>query len=171
MRPVLLLDRDGTLIRDVDRQLWDPAAVELLPGVLPGLGRLRDAGWTFFMLTNQAGIAIGRYRLEDFQAVQARTLELLREGGITIEAYRFCPHLGLCHCRKPRPGMWESLRAEFPWINPAACVMVGDKDGDTGIGQAIGCRTARIPSRFPTKLTADMTIRDFDDLADRLLRA
>ncbi len=170
-RPALLLDRDGTLIRDVGRQLWDPAAVELLPGVAEGLGAFRDAGWTLFIVTNQAGIALLRYSEKDFAAVQRRMLELLEAEGIAIAGVRHCPHTGLlCSCRKPKPGMWESLREEFPWLTPQDSLMVGDKDADTGFGKNVGCRTARIPSeKYPFTVPADFTVADLRELAALVL--
>src|SRR5262245_44799958 len=53
-RPAVFLDRDGTLIEDRE-YLSDPAGVCLLPGVVEGLRRLRDAGFALVVVTNQSG--------------------------------------------------------------------------------------------------------------------
>ncbi len=57
-RGLVLLDRDGTLIRDVPF-LHDPAKVEILPGVIDGLLKLQAAGLRLAIVTNQQGIGLG----------------------------------------------------------------------------------------------------------------
>ena len=63
-RPAVFLDRDGTII--VEKvYLSDPAGVELIPGAVEGLHRFRRAGFLLVVVTNQAGIARGRYTIDD----------------------------------------------------------------------------------------------------------
>ncbi len=167
----LLLDRDGTINRDTGA-VPCPADIELLPGVVQGLIRFRDAGWRFFILTNQGAIDEGRNTPENYEACASRVLALLAAHGIVIQATRLCPHRrdAACACRKPATGMWESLRAEFPDLAATACVMAGDKDADVLLGKAIGARTARILSgQYPCTVDADYTVATLDSLADLLL--
>ena len=43
---IVFLDRDGTLIREpADNQVDRLDKIRLVPGVVPALLRLRDAGW------------------------------------------------------------------------------------------------------------------------------
>ena len=50
---VAFVDRDGTLIKEPDDFQVDRLdKVELVPGVIPGLIRLRDAGYRFVMVSN-----------------------------------------------------------------------------------------------------------------------
>ena len=72
----MFLDRDGTLIRDPG-YLGDPAGVQLLPGVGDALRALQQAGFHLVVVTNQSGIARGRYTETDYQRVRARLDELL----------------------------------------------------------------------------------------------
>ncbi len=64
----VLLDRDGTLIRDVGHphRLADYA---LLEGVAPALHRLADAGYRLAIVTNQSGIGRGYFGYAEFQAL------------------------------------------------------------------------------------------------------
>ena len=91
------------------------------------------------MVTNQSGIGRGYFREEDFLACQNRLEELLRPFGAAIAAVRHCPHepSAGCACRKPGTGMWESLRAAHG-LNPAECVMAGDKTEDLLFGLNAG---------------------------------
>ena len=134
----VFLDRDGTIIED-RHYLADPAGVVLLPGAGEALGRLCAAGCGLFVVTNQSGIGRGYFREEDFLACQNRLEELLRPFGAAIAAVRHCPHepSAGCACRKPGTGMWESLRAAHG-LNPAECVMAGDKTEDLLFGLNAG---------------------------------
>src|SRR6188472_415202 len=55
-RPVVFLDRDGTLIEEVG-YVNHPSRVRLLPGAADAVARLRAAGHAVVVVTNQAGIA------------------------------------------------------------------------------------------------------------------
>jgi D-glycero-D-manno-heptose 1,7-bisphosphate phosphatase len=67
----VLLDRDGTLTRDVGypHRLED---YELLDGVAPALRRLADAGYRLVIVTNQSGIGRGYFGYSDFERFHAR---------------------------------------------------------------------------------------------------
>jgi D,D-heptose 1,7-bisphosphate phosphatase len=147
----VLLDRDGTLIRD-HPYLSDPQLVELERGALEALRRLRDAGYLLVLVTNQSGIGRGLYGLDDFHAVQARLEELLREGGVELARTYYCPHHPTeargelqrrCDCRKPAPGMLEQAVRELD-LERGACVMVGDSPADVGAGRAAGMATVLV---------------------------
>ncbi|MCH5278086.1 MAG: HAD family hydrolase [Desulfovibrionaceae bacterium] len=138
----LFLDRDGTIIED-RHYLRDPGGVVLLPGAGEALGRLARAGVRLFLVTNQSGIGRGYFSEADFRACQSRLEELLRPWGASFAAVYMCPHgpEDHCACRKPRTGMWE--RARGAWnLDPARCVMVGDKPDDLLFGINAGMAAA-----------------------------
>jgi hypothetical protein len=72
----VLLDRDGTLIRDVPYN-GDPAKVVPMPGAREALDRLRAAGVRLAVVSNQSGVARGLITPEQVDAVNARVEELL----------------------------------------------------------------------------------------------
>ena len=132
MRGAVFLDRDGTLVRDPG-YLHDPALVELLPGVTPGLAALARAGWPLVIVSNQSGIARGRYGPDAFAAVQARIGELLAPHGVRFAGAYFCPHhpdiTGPCDCRKPGVALFEQAARELR-LDLAKSWMVGDRLSD-----------------------------------------
>lgn len=134
----LLLDRDGTLIKD-KHYLSDPDGVELLPGVGRALALLAAQGLRFFMVSNQSGIGRGYFAASDAEAVNRRLENLLAEQGVVLTATLFCPHApeAGCECRKPGTGMWRELQAGYG-LKPEACAMVGDKVDDMGFAAAAG---------------------------------
>ena len=147
-RRYLLIDRDGTLI--VDRHyLSRPEQVELIPGAGEALRTLADAGWGIAVVTNQSGIARGRFSEEDMHAVHQRIEELLASHGVRIDGFWFCPHGpdDACDCRKPRPGLALQAAGALGF-DPASAVVVGDKAIDVELGRAIGARSVLVRTGY-----------------------
>lgn len=134
----LLLDRDGTLIRDA-HYLSDPAGVELLPGVADALCGLASRGMSFYLVSNQSGIGRGMFTAEEAQAVNERMASLLAPYGVFFSDMLFCPHAPEdgCDCRKPAPGMWRQLQRRHG-LDPAECLMIGDKEEDMRFATTAG---------------------------------
>jgi D-glycero-D-manno-heptose 1,7-bisphosphate phosphatase len=141
---LVLLDRDGTLIRNVPF-LHDPGKVEVLPGVIDGLLKLQAAGLRLAIVTNQQGIGLGYYTVQDFIAVNQRLLRELGARGVRISKIYFCPHsLGeQCSCRKPAAGMITRAMQDFG-VAPERTFLVGDSGEDMLAGAEAGCQTVRV---------------------------
>ena len=145
------LDRDGTLIEERN-YLSDPALVALAPGVPEALRLLRAAGYRLIVISNQSGIARGFFTEDQLKSVERRVGELLAEQGLSLDANYYCFHheKGIlpeyshpCDCRKPRPGMLLRAMRDFS-LDPAQCLMIGDKVSDLQAGYAAGCRLAAL---------------------------
>ena len=144
MSKALFLDRDGTLIFD-KHYLADPAGVELIPGVRDALARARSLGYLLFILTNQAGIGRGLYTLAETVACNTRMEELLAlppplftEVCIAPETPDQPPVY-----RKPSPKFIREMIAKYD-LDPAQCVMVGDRESDVQAGLNAGVRAIAV---------------------------
>lgn len=139
--PVVLLDRDGTVMYD-KHYLHDPDEVELLPGAVQGLAAMAALGCRLVLLTNQSGVGRGYFTEDDVAAVHARLFELLAPHGIRFAAVYHCPHTpdDGCGCRKPEPGLMERAARELGF-DPAASFMIGDKECDILLGRNTGAST------------------------------
>lgn len=135
----LLLDRDGTIIRDVGYPR-DPAKVELLPGVAAGLREARALGYELAIVSNQSGVGRGLIRPDEARDVQARVEQLFAEEGVTFAGAWFCFHAPTeaCSCRKPAPGLLLEA-ARVLGLDLSRSVMIGDKASDVDAGLAVGC--------------------------------
>jgi len=138
LRPVVFLDRDGTI--NVDRHyLSDPGQMELLPGAAAGLRRMRGLGYALVVVTNQSGIARGLFDFARLEEIHARLTAILAAEGVVLDGIYVCPHgpESDCDCRKPRPGLALRAAAELS-LDLGRAVMIGDKAADIGFGRAIG---------------------------------
>lgn len=146
-KALALLDRDGTLIRDIPF-LNDPDQVELLPGVGEGLAELQAAGFALAIVTNQQGIGLGYTTRQETIAVNQRLFRALAPFGVLISRVYYCPHTAAdrCDCRKPGPAMLRRAMEEFG-VPPERTVLIGDTPADIEAGKAAGCRTFLSGSR------------------------
>ena len=140
----IFLDRDGVINQKQPEgeyvSSWERFV--LLPGVAAAIVALKQAGKRVIVVTNQRGVALGRYTTEDVRAIHEQLQKLLARHGAQVDAFYFCPHdKKQCQCRKPLPGMFEQARAEFPLITADSSVMVGDSLSDIEFGLGLGMTT------------------------------
>lgn len=174
LRPLLFLDRDGTIIED-RHFLGDPAGVALCRNAAAGLRRLQTA-FRLVVVSNQSGIARGLLTIAQVDAVNERLRAVLRAGGIELAAIYFCPHGpdSPCDCRKPRVGMPQRALRELGGDLRGAAV-VGDRPADLQLARNLG-----VPALFvqtgPGKeteqalaLRPELVAADLEVVADFLL--
>lgn len=154
----IFLDKDGTLIDDVPFNV-DPARMQLTRHAGAGLRLLRDAGFLFFVISNQAGVAHGKFAEAALRPVQQELQRLLAREGVTLSGFYYCPHApdgcvaGYtvdCDCRKPRPGMLVRAAREHR-IDLASSWMIGDILHDVEAGNRAGCHTVLIDNGNETQ--------------------
>lgn len=131
-RKFLFIDRDGTLIHEpTDKQIDTLEKLQLEPDVIPSLLALKDAGYTFVMVSNQDGLGSPSYTMSQFNLVQEKLLNLFNTQGIEFEEILICPHWETdnCECRKPRLGLLLNYMA-MEDIDRDRSVVIGDRQTD-----------------------------------------
>ena len=145
LRPAVFIDKDGTLIENVPYNV-DPDRIALTPGAGPALRALRDAGFALVLVSNQSGVALGRFPAAALRGVEDRLAELLAPHGVSLDAVYYCPHAPApdgtptCVCRKPAPGLFFQAARERR-LHLRRSWMIGDILNDVEAGRAAGCRT------------------------------
>ncbi len=139
----LFLDRDGTI--NVEKNyVWEKEDFEFRKGIFKLLHQYFKAGYLIFVVTNQAGIARGYYSEQEFSRLTEWMTEKFGKRGIHITKVYHCPHhpdfTGECSCRKPNPGMILKAIGEYG-LDPAKCILVGDKLSDVQAGVRAGIGT------------------------------
>ncbi|MFT5129041.1 MAG: histidinol-phosphate phosphatase family protein [Rhodothermales bacterium] len=135
----LLLDVDGTIRTTKSGENYPRTAdnVVLLPNRREVLQGWIDDGYQLFFVSNQSGVASGKFTAEDAAAAFARTIELL---GLPVAEVSYCPHPAFpvgCFCRKPLPGLAVHLCRTHDLITDQL-VMVGDMESDRRFAETIG---------------------------------
>jgi rfaE bifunctional protein nucleotidyltransferase chain/domain len=159
---LVLLDRDGTLVRDA---CFDPSRIELLPHVVEALLQLQSVGFRLCIVTNQQGIGLGYFGYREFVDGNAALLSELGTHRVNISRVYFCPHslADGCGCRKPSPGLiLRALRQEG--IPAERCFVVGDRQSDVDAAVAAGCIGFRVGSARESQTPLTML-----DVARRIL--
>ncbi|HZS05714.1 MAG TPA: HAD family hydrolase [Blastocatellia bacterium] len=144
MRPeTIFLDRDGVINRRLpDDYVKSWAEFEFLPRAKEALRLFAEAGLRLVIVTNQRGVARGLMTEADLREIHERMLAELAAAGARVTAIYYCPHdSGQCFCRKPQPGLLLRARQDFPEIDFARSVMIGDSPADLEAGRRAGCRT------------------------------
>ncbi len=144
--PAIFLDRDGTLMRDVD-YCADPKDVEVFADAAPSLSQLRAKGYKIIIITNQSGIGRGLFSEGAYREVER---EVTRQtGGGSIDATYFCPHSPdqACSCRKPETGMVDQAACEHA-IDLTRSYFIGDKDSDMQCGRRAGTKTILVQTGY-----------------------
>ena len=146
-RPVVFLDRDGTIIADT-HYIKRAQDVFLLPGAAQAIRRLNQSGWAVVVVTNQAGIARGIFTEDDYQMVRAELDALLAAHGALIDASYHCPHhpdfSGPCDCRKPGTRLHQQALKSLD-LDAARTVCVGDRWHDIKPAFALNGRGILVP--------------------------
>ncbi|MBS0416209.1 MAG: bifunctional histidinol-phosphatase/imidazoleglycerol-phosphate dehydratase HisB [Proteobacteria bacterium] len=144
--PILLVDRDGTLIEEPpDRQVDSLRKVRFMPGVFAALAELKRRGFRLAMITNQDGLGTPSFPRAAFEESHHFVLAAFASQGIHFDPVFICPHFPAdgCDCRKPKTGLVrEFLRdADLDLVNSA---VIGDRDTDLELARNLGVRGLRV---------------------------
>ncbi|QEK12885.1 D-glycero-beta-D-manno-heptose 1,7-bisphosphate 7-phosphatase [Crassaminicella thermophila] len=134
----VFLDRDGTLIVD-HGYIHKPSQVELLPGVIEALIKLKTFGFELIIISNQSGIGRGFFTKKEVDHVNQHLYNLLISHKIKLTGIYYCPHHpdDKCTCRKPEPGLLLQALSEHK-IDAKKSYFVGDKLTDVQAAIAAG---------------------------------
>jgi imidazoleglycerol-phosphate dehydratase/histidinol-phosphatase len=143
---ILFIDRDGVLIEEPeDEQVDSFEKFRLMPGVIPALLRLRDAGFEFVMVTNQDGLGTAAFPRQSFEGPHNLLLQILDSQGIRFREVLIDESRPEENKQTRKPGLglvMHYLRDRS--IDLAASAMVGDRDTDMIFAQNLGVRGFRL---------------------------
>ena len=105
-KKILLLDRDGTINKKAEKADILKIGINLISLTihLKDLKILSNLGFSFIVITNQAGIGRGMVKKEEVDDIHKTITQKLKEEGINVLKVYYCPHHweDNCDCRKPK---------------------------------------------------------------------
>jgi D-glycero-D-manno-heptose 1,7-bisphosphate phosphatase len=164
----LFLDRDGIMIEDVAYP-HKPEDLHIKEELIPHLLWAQKQGFKLIIVTNQAGIAKGKFTLEQYQTFQNLLLNELQKRQVIITAVYFCPY----HkngtvapynvdspLRKPAPGLFLQAQKDHD-LNLSQSFMIGDKSSDNIQIPELRCYILKSPYTIKDKIK---TYNNFNEI-------
>ena len=136
-RPGVFLDRDGTINYDYG-YTYKFSEFKFRPNVIDGLRFLTKKKYLIFIVTNQAGIAKGKFKLKDLKILNKKLIKFLLTKKVAINEIQYCPYhpegtvkkyKKKTAFRKPGNLMIKSILKKWN-INIKLSFMIGDKQTD-----------------------------------------
>lgn len=161
----LFLDRDGVINTDViDDYIKSWEEFTFTDGALEALQLLNPLFSRIVVVSNQRGVGRALMTQEMLDHITTNMIDLVRNAGGRIDKAYYCTSTDNADInRKPNPGMALQAQTDFPEINLAQSIMVGNMPGDMRFGRNIGAFTVFIPSRedgIPDPATVDAEFKD-----------
>ncbi len=179
MKQAVFLDRDGTLMEEKE-YLHRPEEVAIFPGVGAALGRLQNAGFTLFIVSNQSGVGRGYFTLADVDRVHGRLVEEFEREGVRFQKIYVAPEAPdqPSRARKPSPQFLFDARDEFG-VDLSRSYIIGDKLIDlecgwnAGVKKSLLVRTgygAELERKSPDRLSKAVVVNDLAAAAEWIIR-
>ena len=154
MKKAVFLDRDGTINSDKHGYINKPNDLHLYPFAAEAISKLNKMGYLVFVVTNQAGVAYGYFKIEDVEKINAKLVNELAKGKAKIDEIFYSPFhkngviepFNIDHeDRKPGIGMFQKAKERFDF-NTKGSFMIGDRFTDIGFGKNAGLKTIFVRS-------------------------
>ena len=171
LRKALFIDRDGIINEDTGYP-YLPEHIRFNEAVFPLCKTGARKKYLLIVITNQAGVAKGKFTEQDVTALHEWMAGEFKKHGITVAGFYYCPHHPeasvpeyriACNCRKPKPGMIEQAIKDFN-IDVRGSFVIGDKPSDRIA--LPGLRSIIVKSRYTA--ADDFDVEELAHVADYL---
>ena len=151
MFDTLFLDRDGVINKKLEQRYvtnFDEFVFVINSDI--AIRKLHKIFKRILIVTNQQGIGKGIMTEDDLNLLHLQMQRKLSVDFDLIDKIYFCPCLELdnCNCRKPKTGMLENAKLDFPDMKIEDSFLVGDSDSDIIAGKKFGLSTIKVSSTF-----------------------
>ncbi|MCF7895119.1 MAG: HAD family hydrolase [Candidatus Omnitrophica bacterium] len=114
MAKIVFLDRDGVINQYPGNGSYvtHPREFQLLPGTIESIKKLKKAGFKLFVVSNQSGVAKGKYSRKTLKQIDKRLKFKLWLHKTSIDGIYYCTHKDEdnCLCRKPKTGLLDEAK-------------------------------------------------------------
>ncbi len=147
----LFLDRDGVINRDKEGDyIRNKGEFVMLERADEAIYMLNNIFGLTVVVTNQKGVGKGLMTLEDLNGIHELLVEQISAKHAKVDKIYFCSSTDNNHPnRKPQPGMAHLAKADFPQIDLAKSIMVGNRLSDMEFGKNAGMYTVFLATTHP----------------------
>ena len=151
MYDTLFLDRDGVINKKLEeRYVTNFNEFIFIENSVLAINKLHEIFKRILVVTNQQGIGKGIMTEEDLHLLHKQMQRELNPDFNLIDKVYFCPCLeGIdCKCRKPKIGMFENAKFDYPDIEIENSFLVGDSESDIIAGKNFGLNTVKVSDDY-----------------------
>lgn len=144
----VLLDRDGTInVHILGNYVCKWKDFEFIPNVVKTIARWSHEVKNIFIVTNQRGIAKGKYSEKDLAEIHSHMVAEIEKAGGRIDGIYYCPSLTEADIRrKPGRGMFDDILRQHPYVAKGRILMIGDSNVDRDFAKNCGIDFIRVDS-------------------------
>lgn len=176
----IFLDRDGVINKypGDKKYVTSLKAFKFIKGALEAIRDLAGAGYSLYVISNQAGVSKRVYSKATLKQITDFMLNGIRKKGGRINRVLYCLHTSEmnCACRKPKDGLLKKA-VKGREIDRKNSYFIGDSILDVKAGKTFGCKTILVLSgreklKFASQwdVQPDFIARSLADAAKNILK-
>ncbi len=164
MKKLLIIDRDGTLIKEpADYQIDSFEKLEFMPGVIRWLGKIaRETDYQLVMASNQDGLGTDSFPEETFWGPHNFLLKALKGEGVVFDEILIDRSFEEENSpnRKPRTGMFSKyLKGDY---NLDESFVIGDRLTDVQLAKNMGAKSVLITNE--PNIEANFCVNSWEEI-------
>ncbi len=146
----VFIDRDGVINHEKKEDyILNWREFKFYDGVRDAFPALKVFGH-IFIVSNQKGVGKGLMTEAELKSIHQHMQKQIENAGGRIDKIYYCTSVDNDHPdRKPNPGMAWLAKAEFPTIDFAKAIMIGNKPSDMLFGKNAGMYTVFVSTTHP----------------------
>jgi histidinol-phosphate phosphatase family protein len=151
LRPkkIILIDRDGIINKKAPpgEYVVNWEDFEWIEDTINSMKYLAKRGFSFIVVTNQAGVARGMVCKEELYEMHKLMISELKSKNIEIHEIYVCPHHWdeNCNCRKPKPDLFFQISKKY-FLRLDSTIYIGDDIRDVEAAYNAGCGSVLVSS-------------------------
>ncbi len=147
----IFLDRDGVInierpddyVKSVSEFVFEDKAAEAIAILSRKFEKI-------FVITNQRGVGRGIMSLAGLHSLHEHMVSVVENAGGRINQIYFCTDICPTSInRKPNVGMAFQVRRDYPEVDFAESIMVGNSRSDISFGAKLGMFTVLVGDKYP----------------------
>lgn len=169
MRPILFIDRDGTINHETtDEQIDHIDKVSYLADVFFYLKKIQaESNYLLVMVTNQDGLGTASFPADTFWPVHNLIMRTLESQGIRFDAVHIDEHFPADNHPNRKPGIGMLTGYQGGSYDIKNSYVIGDRVTDVQLAENLGCRAIHISAE--RKTGAELTTTSWQEIYNYLI--